>query len=62
MTPSVTIGNRPAQVLFSGMTPGAIGLYQINLTIAADTPAGDQPIVVTIGGVSSKASVLPVGN
>jgi uncharacterized protein (TIGR03437 family) len=58
--PSVTIGNRPAQVLFSGMTPGAIGLYQINLTIAADTPVGDQPIVVTIGGVSSKASVLPV--
>ena len=52
--PTVTIGNRPAQVLFSGLTPGAIGLYQINLTVAADTPTGDQPIVVTIGGVSSK--------
>jgi uncharacterized protein (TIGR03437 family) len=60
--PSVTIGGRPAQPIFSGLTPGVVGLYQINLTIAADTPTGDQPIVVTIGGVSSKASVLPVGN
>ena len=59
-TPTVTVGGRPARVEFSGLTPGAIGLYQINVTLAADTPVGDQQIVVTIGGASSRASVIPV--
>jgi uncharacterized protein (TIGR03437 family) len=58
--PSVTVGGKAAQVIFSGLTPGVVGLYQVNAILAADTPTGDQPIVVTIGGVSSKASVLPV--
>jgi minor extracellular serine protease Vpr len=58
--PSVTIGGKAATVIFSGLTPGVVGLYQINAIVAADTPAGDQPIVVSIGGVDSKASVLPV--
>ncbi|MBM3795224.1 MAG: hypothetical protein FJW31_14400 [Acidobacteria bacterium] len=53
-TPAVTIGGRPAQVLFSGLTPGSVGLYQINIIPAADTPTGLQPVVVTIGGVASK--------
>jgi minor extracellular serine protease Vpr len=59
-TPTVTVGGKQAQVLFSGLTPGVVGLYQINATLAADTPTGDQPIVVSIGGVSSKTAVLPV--
>jgi uncharacterized protein (TIGR03437 family) len=59
-TPTVTVGGRPARVEFSGLTPGAIGLYQINATLAADTPTGDQQIIVTIGGASSKGLVLPV--
>jgi uncharacterized protein (TIGR03437 family) len=58
--PTVTIGGREAQAIFSGLTPGVVGLYQINAIVAADTPTGDQPIVVTIGGASSKASVIPV--
>ncbi|MCC6539931.1 MAG: S8 family serine peptidase [Bryobacterales bacterium] len=53
-TPTVTIGGRPAQVLFSGLTPGSVGLYQINIIPAADTPTGLQPVVVTIGGIASK--------
>jgi len=59
-TPTVTIGGKQAQVSFSGLTPGVVGLYQINATLAADTPTGDQQITVAIGGVTSKASVLPV--
>jgi uncharacterized protein (TIGR03437 family) len=58
--PTVTIGGREAQAIFSGLTPGVVGLYQVNAILAADTPTGDQPIVVTIGGASSKASVIPV--
>jgi minor extracellular serine protease Vpr len=59
-TPTVTIGGKQAQVIFSGLTPGVVGLYQINAILAADTPTGDQQITVGIGGVTSKASLLPV--
>jgi uncharacterized protein (TIGR03437 family) len=45
---------------FAGLTPSTVGLYQINLTVPPSVAAGNQPIVVSIGGVSSKASVLPV--
>ena len=58
--PTVTVGGKQAQAIFSGLTPGVVGLYQMNAILAPDTPTGDQPIVVSIGGVSSKASILPV--
>lgn len=57
---TVKIGDRPAEVLFSGLAPGNVGLYQINVTVPADAPTGLQPVVVTIGGVSSKAVTLAV--
>lgn len=57
---TVTIGNRPAQVSFAGLTPGSIGLYQINVTIDGSTPTGYQPIVISVGGVSSREALVPV--
>lgn len=58
--PTVTIGGVNAPVAFAGLTPGVVGLYQINLTVPSDVQPGNQQIVVSIAGVSSKASVLPV--
>jgi uncharacterized protein (TIGR03437 family) len=44
---------------FSGnQSPG--GLCQVNVQVAAGIQPGNQPIVASIGGASSPASVLPV--
>ena len=58
--PTVTIGNIAAHVDFSGLSPGWVGLYQVNVDGPQNAATGPQPIVVSIGGVASKASVLPV--
>jgi uncharacterized protein (TIGR03437 family) len=55
---TVTIGGVPVPVIFSGLTPDSVGLYQVNATVPFDVPAGNQPMVVTVGGVSSKAVTL----
>ncbi len=59
-TPTVTIGGQAAQVLFSGLTPGSIGLYQVDVVVPGNVPAGIQPVAITQNGVSSKAANLPV--
>jgi uncharacterized protein (TIGR03437 family) len=60
-TPTVTIGGVPApQVNFSGLTPTAMGLYQIDVVVPAGVPTGLQPVVVTIGGVESEPVNLPI--
>ena len=58
--PLVTIGGQNAEVFFSGLAPGAIGLYQINVGVPAGITAGTQNVVVSIGGASSKLTTLPV--
>jgi uncharacterized protein (TIGR03437 family) len=59
--PVVTVGGRPARVLFAGLTPGAIGLYQINVVIPDDAPTGDGvAIVVTQKGAVSNAAMIAI--
>ena len=56
---TATIAGQRAAVQFAGLT-GA-GLYQINVVVP-DVPNGDQPVVVTAGGVGTPAGVfVPVG-
>jgi uncharacterized protein (TIGR03437 family) len=54
--PSVSIGGTAASVLFSGLTPFLVGLYQINAQVAQGTPAGPQPISIAIGGATSNSA------
>lgn len=59
-TPTVTIGGVQAQVIFSGMTPNVVGLYQVNVIVPENAPSGNQTLTVAIGGVTSKGATLPV--
>ena len=56
-SPTVTIGNQQAQVLFSGLAPGFPALYQINIVVPSGLSAGNQPITVSIGGKTSPAKL-----
>ena len=58
--PTVTIAGVNAPVSFSGLAPGIVGLYQVNITVPATVPSGSQPIVLSLGGVSTQTSQLPV--
>ena len=58
-TPAVTVGGVPADILFSGLTPGTAGVYQVNIRLRGGIPSGGAPLVVSIGGESSAPFNLP---
>ena len=53
--PTVLIGGVPAQqVLFSGLAPGDVGVYQLNVVLAPNTPTGNAvSLQIQMGGVTS---------
>ncbi len=59
--PTVTIGDVPAVVNFSGLAPGFVGLYQVNVEVPANAPTGEAvEVVLTIGGVASNTVTIAV--
>jgi len=60
-TPQVSIGGVPATPSFSGLAPGYVGLYQVDVQVPAGSLTGDAVLVVlTIGGVSSNVVTIAV--
>jgi uncharacterized protein (TIGR03437 family) len=60
-TPTVTVGDVPAPVSFSGLAPGFVGLYQVNAQVPAAAPSGDSvPVVISIGGAMSNSVTIAV--
>ena len=58
--PVVTVGGRPAQVIFSGLAPGNVGLYQVNVVVPADAPTGRQAVTCTVNGVAAPSTFVTV--
>jgi uncharacterized protein (TIGR03437 family) len=58
--PIVTVDGVKAKVPFAGLTPGGVGLYQIDLTVPTTARNGDLDLVVTQNGVAGNATKLIV--
>ncbi len=61
MSPTLTLNGNATPVSFAGMTPGLVGLYQLNFQIPADQANGPVTLVVTQAGFASNSTTLPVG-
>ena len=67
VTPAVTIAGLPAKVIYSGLTPGEVGLYQLDVVVPANAPIGAQfvtitmPDVVSGSNVASNSPLIPIG-
>jgi uncharacterized protein (TIGR03437 family) len=55
----LTINGAQSPIYFAGLTPGLVGLYQMNFQVPADLPAGNITVVVSQNGYASNQTVLP---
>ena len=62
INPAITIGSERATVSFSGLIPGLVGVYQINLQVPADAGNGDLPLNISASDFASNSGLLPVHN
>jgi uncharacterized protein (TIGR03437 family) len=59
-SPVVTVGGQQAQVLFAGLTPGWVGLYQVNIQIPANAKSGNLELKVSQGDSVCNTTIIPV--
>lgn len=59
-TPAATLEGETAEVIFSGLAPGFVGLNQINVTLPRTARAGTRPLVVTANGIASNTVSLAI--
>lgn len=58
--PTVSINAHNATVLFAGLSPGSVGLYQFNIVVPDGLGIGDLPALISVGGQISNVFSLPV--
>jgi uncharacterized protein (TIGR03437 family) len=60
-TPTVTVGGATAHMLFSGLAPGGVGLYQVDALVPNGISIGASvPVFISIGGVASNNVTIAV--
>jgi uncharacterized protein (TIGR03437 family) len=61
--PTLTLNGSPVtNVIFAGLTPTLVGLYQVNFQVPTNAPNGDLSLVLTQASGVSNSTVLPVHN
>jgi uncharacterized protein (TIGR03437 family) len=61
IVPQLTLGGVPLNLVFAGLVPGEVGVYQINATVPLKVPQGlNIPLVISQGGSSTTLSVRVV--
>lgn len=55
---TMTIGNLPATVLYAGIAPGNVGLYQFNVVVPSNISGGDQLVQYSVGGSTNSLQTL----
>jgi uncharacterized protein (TIGR03437 family) len=58
---TVTVGGIPSpQISFVGIPIGLVGVTQVNFVVPSNVPTGRQPVVVTVGTVSTPAAYITI--
>ncbi len=59
--PTATVGGKPATVYFSGLAPGFVGLWQLNVQVPADAPSGaNVEVVISYGGKTANRVTIAI--
>jgi uncharacterized protein (TIGR03437 family) len=61
-TPVVTLNDNQVLLQFAGLTPGAVGLYQINFQVPQPLGDGNYTLLIAQSGTVSNQTILPVMN
>jgi uncharacterized protein (TIGR03437 family) len=59
-TPLVTIDGVQAPLQFSGLAPGFVGLYQVNVQVPPSTPSGAATLQIQINGQTSNSATVAI--
>ena len=57
---TLTLDGKPLPTEFVGLTPTAVGLYQVDFQVPMGTPAGLLKLVVAQAGLTGNSTLLPV--
>ena len=59
---TITVDGQSAPVFFSGLTPGLVGLYQVNFQVPQNVSSGDVMLQVTEDGYAANSGLLTVAH